>query len=103
MSLNVCLVFISYQLAFHSRKHVEKHLKTLQLLNETDNENYITIKTDIEHCEEFLSFADKQFDSAIQVLRSLQGEGKITFALLWMLFPPGEMVVTSTYDEWDEL
>lgn len=53
-------------------------------------------------CKMLVEYIDEDYAEIKKTLYPLIEAGNITFELAWALFKPGEIIVTSTYGQWDE-
>ena len=60
------------------------------------------IKETMKHCKVLVSYLDEDYDDIKKRLYPMLEAGNITFDLLWALFKPNSIAVTSTYGAWDE-
>jgi hypothetical protein len=65
----------------------------MQKNSESSAGNRTTCKTDgVVYLGHFLRYLHKELDSIDEIYRSMKSERKISFDMLWALFPPGEIV-----------
>jgi len=83
------------------RTHYKKTLKS-RVKKEKKSKNKRRIKDTIKHCKVLVNYLDEDYDDIKKRLYPMLEAGNITFDLLWALFKPNSIAVTSTYGAWDE-
>ena len=80
-----------YKKALKSQIKAEKKRKTLKKLEEQRN-----------LCRTLVKYLDEDYAEIKKTLYPLVEAGNITFDLLWALYKPNEIAITSCYGVWDE-
>lgn len=83
------------------RKYYRKTLKA-RLKKEKKRKNQRKIKDTMAHCKVLVGYLDEDYEDIKKRLYPMLEAGNITFDLLWALFKPNSIALTSTYGSWDE-
>ncbi|KAK4932277.1 hypothetical protein LTR28_011431, partial [Elasticomyces elasticus] len=83
------------------RKHYQMTLKT-QLKQEKKKKLQRKIKLQIAQVRVLVKYLDNDYAETKKTLYPLLKVGNITFDLLWALFKPNTLAITSCYGAWDE-
>jgi ATPase family associated with various cellular activities (AAA) len=83
------------------RTYAKKTLKA-KLKKEQKRKNQKRIKTMISHCKVLITYLDEDYEETKKRLYPMLDAGNITFDLLWALFKPNTIAISSTYGSWDD-
>lgn len=83
------------------RTYYKKTLKA-RVKKEKKSKARRKIKETIKHCRVLVGYLDEDYEDTKKRLYPMLEAGNITFDLLWALFKPNTIAVTSTYGAWDE-
>nr|POE85431.1 hypothetical protein CFP56_43747 [Quercus suber] len=80
------------------------HLKTLKKRIKAEKKRKVIKKLTQQRalCKAMVAYIDEDYADTKKTLYPLLKAGNITFDLLWALFKPNEIAVTSTYGMWEE-
>ena len=83
------------------RAHYKKTLKAT-IKKEKKRKVIKKLEQQRKLCKSLVSFIDEDYADTKKTLYPLLAAGNITFDLMWALFKPNEIAITSCYGSWDE-
>ncbi|KAK5109606.1 hypothetical protein LTR62_006843 [Meristemomyces frigidus] len=83
------------------RTHYKKTLK-VDIKAEKKKKAVKKLETQRKLCKSLVKYIDEDYKDIKKTLYPLLEAGNITFDLMWALFKPNEIAVTSCYGSWDE-
>jgi hypothetical protein len=83
------------------RKHYKKTLKA-QIKQERKKKIIKKLEQQRALVKSLVTYIDEDYEKTKKTLFPLLEAGNITYDLLWALFTPNEIAITSTYGHWDE-